>query len=204
MDNKLLYELEDFISLGYQWIEKIEEEYQNTPREKTSEILSKFYRLVGEWQEQVKSGLPNESRKREFSMAKSNNPTYQANKSVDIQNLVKSIEAKIAVLKEYKSELRTPSFSVSSLGAHSRVNINSTDNSTNVIADQFVLTVNQLEAEFENNYIGPDKKELLSLISELKESKDSKGRTREILGRLLTRGAELAQIGSLIAQLLSV
>jgi len=201
MDNNSLYNLEDFISLGYQWIEKIEEEYANNPREKTSEILSKYYRLVGEWQEQVKKGLPNDSRRREFSMTKSSDPTYQAGKSVDVQNLVKDIKAKIGVLKEYKKELQTPSIS---FGAQSRVNINSTDNSTNVIADQFSMIVNQLESEVENNFTGEDKGELLSLVKELKNKQDDTSRARQIIGILLTRGSELAQIASLSVQLLTM
>src|SRR3989344_779551 len=108
MDNKLLYKLEDFISLGYQWIEKIEEEYRNSPREEVQAILSRYYRLVGEWENQVKQGLPNTSRRNEFSTEKSTDPTYVSGKNTAIQNLVKDIKAKIGVLKEYKRELQTP------------------------------------------------------------------------------------------------
>lgn len=204
MNDDLIYKLEDNISLGYQWIEKIEEEYRTTPRERTSEILDKYYRLVNEWQELVKRDLPNEYRRREFGMAKSKDPTYQSGKSVDIQNLVKSIEAKINVLKEFKTELKTPSINVGSLGAQSRLNINSTDNSTNVIADEFTMTVNQLELEIEQNYYGDDKEELLSLTRELKKKQEDPGRAKQIIGNLLTRGSELAQIASLAIQILSM
>lgn len=94
-DKKLFYELEDYISLGYQWIEKIEEEYRNSPGNGVSAILDKYYRLVGEWGNQVKQGLPNTYRRSKFSLAKSTDPTYQTGKSADIQNLIKSIRAKI-------------------------------------------------------------------------------------------------------------
>lgn len=204
MDNNLINKIEDGISLGYQWIEKIEEEYRITPRERTSEVLSKYYRLVTEWQEQVKRDLPNEYRRREFANAKSKDSTVQSGKSVDIQNLVKGIEVKIIVLKEYKAELRPPSINLSVLGLQSRVNINSTDNSTNVIADQFSMSVNQIESEIEQNYKGADKEELLSLVSELKNKQNDPYRARQIIGTILTRGSELAQIASLVVQVLTM
>ncbi len=200
-DRKLFYELEDLISLGYQWIEKIEEEYRNPPDNGISAILSKYYRLVSEWEEQVKQKLPNNSRRLQFSLARSTDPTYEANKNADIQNLVKSIRARIVVLEDYRRELQTPSVN---LGPQARLNINSTDNSTNVIADQLSVAVNQLEAEFEQNYQGTDREELLGLIKELKGNQSGGKRAREILGTILTRGAELAQIGSLAAQILAM
>jgi hypothetical protein len=199
MSTDQIYKLEDFIDLGYQWIEKIEEEYSNTPRENTSSLLGKYYRLVKEWEDQVKSSLPNASRGRKFSAAKSTDPTYQANKSVDVQNLVKSIRAKIEVLEEYRRELNQPSIN---LGPQARFNYQSTDNSTNVIGDQYTTIVNQIETEIEKNYTNGDKEELLELVSELKKSQKDGGKTREILGTLLTRGSEVAQIASLVAQIL--
>lgn len=60
-----------------------------------------------------------------------------------------------------------------------------------------------VEAEFEQNYHDTDKKELVKLIGDLKDEK-SDSKKRKILGVILTRGAELAQIGSLTAQLLTL
>lgn len=201
-DNKLRYELEDNIHLGYQWIEKIEEEYRNPPANNpVVSILEKYYRLVGEWEEQVKRSLPNNYMRSKFVLAKSKDPTYEAGKSSDIQNLTKSIRAKIEILEEFKKELQQPFIN---LGAQARLNYNSIDNSTNVITDQFSLTVNRLETEIEQNYQGEDKEALLGLVKELKSKEhDSKG-AREIIGTLVTRGAELAQIGSFAAQLLAM
>ncbi len=199
----LKYHLEDSISLGYQFIEKIEEEYRNPPNGGLSVLLDKWYRIIKEWEEQVKRGLSNNSRRMAFSQAKSNDISYESGKSVDVQNLIKSIRAKIQILEEYrKEELQPASFVLS--GLQSRAYIHSSDNSTNIIADQFSLVVNQLEAEFEQNYAGTDKKELLKLIGELKTKQGDSKRSKEILGTLLTRGAELAQVGSFITQILSM
>lgn len=198
----LKYHLEDSILLGYQHIAKIEEEYRNPPDNGLIALLDKWYRIIKEWEEQVKRGLPNTSRGMAFSQAKSSDISYESGKSVDVQNLIKNIRAKIQVLEEYrKEELQPASFILS--GHQSRAYINSSDSSTNVIADQFSLVVNQLEAEFEKNYKGTDKKELLELTDELKTKQGDSKRAKEIIGTLLTRGAELAQIGSLIAQILS-
>lgn len=199
----LKHNLEDYIDLGYQWIEKIEEEYKNPPNGGVGDVLSKYYRLVGEWEEQVKRILPNAARKRAFALAKSSDPTYESGKSVGLQNLIKNIRAKIAVLEEYrKEEASRLSFDLS--GPQSRVNINSPDSSVNVITGEFISVVNQLELEFEQNYQEEDKKELLKLLDELKGKQIENKRAGEILGILLTRGAEIAQIGSLVAQLLSM
>jgi hypothetical protein len=199
-DRKLLNELEDHISFGYQWIEKIEEEYQNRSESNPiSSILNKYYHIVNEWQEQVKQTLPNAYKRTKFANARNNDPVYESGKNADIQNLIKSIRAKINTLEEFRQELQQPFIN---LGPQARLNYHSTDNSTNIIGDQYLVTVNQLETEFENNYHGVDKDELLGLIKELRETKSNSKRTREILGMLLTRGAELAQIASLVIQLL--
>mgnify|MGYP001578860739 CR=1 FL=1 len=96
----LKYHLEDSISLGYQFIEKIEEEYRNPPNGGLSVLLDKWYRIIKEWEEQVKRGLSNNSRRMAFSQAKSNDISYESGKSVDVQNLIKSIRAKIQILEE--------------------------------------------------------------------------------------------------------
>lgn len=202
MDNKLLYHLEDSISLGYQHIAKIEEEYRNPPNNGLTALLGKWYRIIKEWEDQVKRGLPNDSRKLSFSTAKTIDPTFEVGKSADIQNLIKSIRARIKVLEDYRDKMQQPSFVLS--GPQSRAYIHATDNSTNIIADNFMAVTNQLEAEFEQNYHGADKEQLLKLIGTLKDKEVDHKRKREILGNILTRGAELAQIGSLVAQLLGM
>lgn len=200
VDRQLSYKLEDYISRGYEWIEKIEEEYHNSSSEELGSILDKFYRIITEWENQVKDGLPNTARKLKFSTAKSTDPTYESGKNRDIQNLVKSIRARIGVLESYQRELKQPYINI---GTQARVNINSIDRSTNIIADQYSQTVNQLEAEFEQNYQGVDKKEILNLIKELKDKPERK-RGTEIIGQILSKGADLAQVASLAAQLLSI
>lgn len=200
MDSNLVYKLEDFISLGYQWIEKIEEEYRDNPHN-VSAILDHYYRLVGEWESQVKQGLPNISRAARFSAAKSSDPIFQVGKDRSIQNLVKSIRAKIDVLEDYRKELHQ---SIVSLGPQSRINVGSIDNSTNIIGDQFSIAINELEAEFKQSYEGSDKGELLAMIKELKGKRLEASKVRRILGTLLARGAEIAQIASLVTQILTI
>lgn len=201
--SKLKYHLEDSISLGYDFIDKLEHEYQESPREKNSELLTKFYRLQQDWVNQVKAGLPNMARQKAFELAKSSDPTYETNKNPQVQNLVKDFRAKIIKLEEFlQDEKQGISLNVS--GAQSRAYVNSTDNSTNIITDQFQSLVGQVELEFKHKYNGSDKKELLKLINQLKKEDNNPNKAREILGTLLSRGAELAQIGSLIAQLLTI
>lgn len=202
MDNKLLYHLEDSISLGYQHIDKIEEEYRNPPDNGLTALLDKWYRIIKEWEDQVKRDLPNNSRKLAFSTAKTTDPIYEAGKSADVQNLIKSIRARIKVLEDYRDKIQQPSFVLS--GPQSRAYIHATDNSTNIIVDKISTVVNQLQTEFEQNYHGLDKGELIKIIEDLKDEKVDNKRKKEILGTILTRGAELAQVGSLVAQLLSI
>lgn len=200
--NDLIYKLEDFISLGYQFMEKIEEEYRSTPHEQTSLVLDKYYRIINEWEEEVKRELPNTSRKSEFSTAKSNDPTYQVSKSPEIQNLIKSIRAKVDVLKDYKKELQQPM--IVQTGDQARNYFGSTDNSVNIISSQFTNIVNKLEKELEQHYAKEDKEELIRLIGELKKNESNGNKVREILGSILTRCAEIAQIASPVIQLLSM
>ncbi len=199
MNNKLINHLEECIDLGFQWIEKIELESKNPP-EGLAAFLNHYYRLVGEWEDQVKRGLPNNAPKREFSLAKSPDSNIDHLSSVpsDVQRLINSIKARINVLKDYKNELHSRSFI---LGPQARLNINSTDASTNIISDEISI-INKLELEFEQNYKGTDKKALISLIQELKQNPEPKRRSK-IVSKLLARGAQVAQIVSLIAQLIS-
>lgn len=199
--NRLKYDLEDGISLGYQWIEKIEEEYKNPPNGGLVVVLDKYYRLVANWEEQVKRTLPNDSRRRAFSLAKNTDPMYESGKSIDIQNLIKNVRAKISVLENYtKEEFSQTPFVLS--GQQNRAYINSEDNSVNVITGNFVGIVKELEVEFQKNYQGKDKAKLLELVKTLEgKDEDAKG-ARKILGKLLTRGAEISQVTSLIIQLL--
>lgn len=202
MDNKLLYHLEDSISLGYQQIAKIEEEYRNPPDNGLTALLDKWYRIIKEWEDQVKRDLPNDSRRLAFSTAKTTDPTYEVGKNADVQNLIKSIRARIKILEDYRDKMQQPSFVFS--GPQSRAYFNATDNSTNIITNRMLSVVNQLEAEFEQNYHGVDKRNLIKIIEDLKDEKVDNKRKREMIGTILTRGAELEQVGSLAAQLLSM
>jgi hypothetical protein len=64
--------------------------------------------------------------------------------------------------------------------------------------------VSQLESEVEQNYNASDKKEVETIIQELKISaiEGNENKFKRLGGILLTRGAEFAQIASLIVQLL--
>lgn len=202
MGNKLLYHLEDSISLGCQHIARIEEEYRNRPNNGLGALLDKWYRILKEWEDQVKRDLPNNSRRLAFSTAKTTDSTYEVGKNVDVQNLIKSIRTRINILEDYRDKIQQPSLVLS--GDQSRAYFNATDNSTNIIADKISIVVSRLEAEFEQKYHGTDKRELVELIGDLKNEKNDNKRKRKILGTLLTRGAEIAQVGSLVAQLLGM
>lgn len=66
--------------------------------------------------------------------------------------------------------------------------------------------ISQLEKEIEQNYNAPDKIEMEALVKELKISAvaNNESRFKQLAGVLLTRGAEIAQIASLIIQLLTL
>lgn len=202
MNKNTIDHIEESIHLGYEWIGKIETEFPNYPNG-VSAFLDHYYRLIKEWETQVSNGLSNAARKAEFMNAKSSSAAIDQLSTTpsDIQKLTNDIKEKIKVLSDYKKELQ-PSFI--NLGAQARLNINSIDKSTNIISDNFINIVNNLEQEFEMSYAGTDKEEVLALIEELKERQTSREKKNKILGTLLTKGSEVAQVASLVLQLLQM
>src|SRR3989344_442887 len=66
--------------------------------------------------------------------------------------------------------------------------------------------ISQLETEIEQNYKASDKEEVKTIVKELKISADegNESKFKKLGGVLLTRGAEIAQIASLVIQLLAL
>jgi hypothetical protein len=66
--------------------------------------------------------------------------------------------------------------------------------------------ISRLETEIENNYVTFDKEEVKTIVKELKASAvaGNESRFKQLAGVLLTKGAEVAQIASLIIQLLTL
>jgi hypothetical protein len=66
--------------------------------------------------------------------------------------------------------------------------------------------ISQLEAEIEQNYNASDKEEVKTIVKELRISatEGNESKFKQLGGVLLTRGAEIAQIASLIIQLLAM
>lgn len=66
--------------------------------------------------------------------------------------------------------------------------------------------IDSLELEFEENYKDPDKEEIRMLFKDLKSEalQGNEQKFKQILGALLTRGAEIAQVTSLIVQILAL
>lgn len=66
--------------------------------------------------------------------------------------------------------------------------------------------ISQLETEVEQNYNASDKEEVKTIVKELKLSaiEGNESKFKQLGGVLLTRGAEVAQIASLIIQLLAL
>ncbi|KKR51023.1 MAG: hypothetical protein UT84_C0003G0018 [Candidatus Curtissbacteria bacterium GW2011_GWA1_40_16] len=66
--------------------------------------------------------------------------------------------------------------------------------------------ISQLETEIEQNYKASDKEEIKTIVNELKISakEGNESRFKKLGGVLLTRGAEIAQIASLVIQLLAL
>jgi len=65
--------------------------------------------------------------------------------------------------------------------------------------------ISQLETEVEQNYDASDKEEVMAIVKELKISANegNESKFKQLGGVLLTRGAEIAQIASLVIQLLA-
>jgi len=209
MDKDEIYKLENFIGLGYEHIENLEKEYAATDKSDYGRLIDKFTSLLKSWIDHVHRQLPSTAmaRKKAFINAVSSDPTYQFGMNAmnkDVQSLIKIFRAKIVNLEGWRKELGTQASISVSGGNQTRVLVGgSTDNSTNVINNQKTLT-QQLKEEFTNRYSGDDKQEALELIKDLENGNDDDKGKRQILEKLLTKGAEFATIATLISKLLAL
>lgn len=89
------------------------------------------------------------------------------------------------------------------MGDQSRINIASTDNSSNVIEKTTLLE--KLEHEITKHSKEDNRETMLSLVKEIRKlgnTSKEKEKARSHLAEILSRAANVAQIGSLVAQIM--
>jgi len=198
---------------GYEKKDTIGEDFRKNGDPVTNELVDKWNKIRLDW--------INETLEELGTIFTSETPLYNfrdahppfGTTSLDVRYSVipKDFDAKLRKLNEYLEFIQV-NFNVKPVqvtvsGHQSRVNINSTDNSTNTIDQSIKNDIEQLERIISEKYSKKDKDEILRQIQEIKElAEDPKSNQEEIrskLGTILSRTAEIATVASLIAKVLT-
>lgn len=208
MDSKrALSNINAEVERGYELKDKIVAEYLENDKAVTSDLMKKWYGLRNSWINAALNNLAtifnSKAQLYEFRDARLF-PMAVSGQAIRYTGLIRDIDAKIKKLSDFGSVIESNTqLEIAQSGDQSRVYINSSDQSSNIINidGTFDLLKERISAEYNQS----DKDELIRIVEEIKNSwtdKSKKDQIRSQLSNLLSKAGSIASVAALVAQLL--